>query len=160
MNDATVKVNVNAIPLNAEIHANSKGFDMTLFPIPGIFRGLAEQSVGRVKENCEKMKVASGEIADNLRDAYASNAKGAADYGAKVIEISNINTQSAFDFLTSLMATKSLSGHHESFGHAEPKEPRSRLRTKQRALGARPETATETAEPIKKSFTRVPQPVS
>jgi hypothetical protein len=33
------------------------------------------------------MKAASGEMADVLRETYSTNAKGAADYGIKVIEI-------------------------------------------------------------------------
>jgi hypothetical protein len=63
----------------------------------------------QARENYEKMKAASGEIADILRETHSTNAKGAADYGAKVIEISGVNTNSAFDFLTNLMDTKSLS---------------------------------------------------
>src|SRR3982074_1666098 len=77
--------------------------------MPGIFRGVAGQSVVRARDNCEKIKAASGEIADVLRETYSTNAKGAADYGVKVIEISSVNTNSVFDFLTNLMNTKSLS---------------------------------------------------
>src|SRR5260370_12034784 len=77
--------------------------------MPGIFGGIAQQNAERAKEHYEKMKAASGEIADMLREAYSTNARGAADYGAKVIEISSVNTTSAFDFLTHLMGTKSLS---------------------------------------------------
>src|SRR6266704_4897961 len=87
----------------------NRGFNMPLFAMPGIFGGIAEQSVVRATESCEKMKSASGEIAEILREAYSTNAKGAADYGVKVIEISGVNTNSAFDFLTNLMDTKSLS---------------------------------------------------
>src|SRR5712664_3973098 len=105
-----MKVEVNTNSPNAKVQANEKqGFDMPLFAMPGIFRGITEQSVVRVRENCEKMKAASGEIAEILREAYSTNAKGAADYGAKVIEISSVNATSAFDFLTHLMGTRSLS---------------------------------------------------
>src|SRR4051794_27069744 len=110
-----MKVEAKTNPPNANVHANEKrGFDMPLFELPkmampGIFHGIAEQSVVQAKENCEKMKAASGEIADILRETYSSNAKGAADCGVKVIEISSVNTTSAFDFLTHLMGTKSLS---------------------------------------------------
>src|SRR5258706_8477836 len=115
VNDADMKVEVNTSLSNANGHANEKrGFDMPLFDlpkmaIPGVFRGIAEQSVVRVRENCEKMKAASGEMADVLRETYSTNAKGAADYGVKVIEISSVNTTSAFEFFNNLMGTKSLS---------------------------------------------------
>src|SRR6202045_2325940 len=110
-----MKVEVNTNPPNANVQASEKrGFDMPLLEfgkmaMPGVFCGIAEHSVVRVKENCEKMKAASGEMAGVLRETYSTNAKGAADYGIKVIEISNDNTTSAFDFFTNLMGTKSLS---------------------------------------------------
>ena len=45
MNDANTKVEVNT---NAKVKANEKqGFDMPLFAMPGIFRGIAEQGVVR-----------------------------------------------------------------------------------------------------------------
>lgn len=160
MNDANVKVDVNTIPLNAGVRANAQGFDMTIFPIPGIFRGLAEQSVGRVKENCEKMKVTSGEVTDNLREAYACNAKGAADYGAKVIEISSINTQSALDFLSGLMATKSLSDIMNLSATQSRKNFEAVSAQNKELWELAQKVATETAEPIKKSFAKVLQPVS
>src|ERR1700744_998600 len=108
-----MKVEVNTNTPNANGQAK-RGFDMPLFELPrmampGVFRGIADHSVVRVKENCEKMKAASGELADVLRETYSTNAKGAADYGIKVIEISSVNTSSAFDFFTNLMGTKSLS---------------------------------------------------
>lgn len=160
MTDANVKVDVNAVPLNAGAHANAQGFDMTLFPIPGFFRGFAEQSVGRVKENCEKIKVASGEVTDNIRKAYACNAKGAADYGAKVIEISSINTQSAFDFLTGLMAMKSLSDVM-NLSAAQSRKNLEAVSAQNKELWELAQrVAAESAEPIKKSFTKVLQPIS
>src|ERR1700731_2461241 len=95
-----MKVEVNTDTPNAKVEANEKrGFDMPLFAMPGIFRGIAEQGVVRARDNCEKVKAASGEIADILREAYSTNAKGAADYGVKVIEISGVNTNSLSIFL-------------------------------------------------------------
>jgi phasin len=55
------------------------------------------------------MRAASGEIADILKEACSTNAKGAANYAAKLIEISGTNTSSALEFITHLMGTKSLS---------------------------------------------------
>src|ERR1700722_7820771 len=110
-----MKVEVNTNPPNANVQASEKrGFDIPVFELPkmampGVFRGIADHSVVRVKENCEKMKAASGEMADVLRETYSTNAKGATDYGIKVIEISGVNADSAFDYLTNLVGTKSLS---------------------------------------------------
>ena len=161
MNDANVKVEVNANAPNAKVHANEKqGFDMPLFAMPGIFRGIAEQSVVRVRENCEKMKAASGEIADILRETYSTNANGAADYGAKVIEISSANTNSAFDFLTSLMNTKSLSEIIQLSATQSRKNFEVTSAQNRELWELAQKVATETAEPIKKSFTKVLQKAS
>src|SRR5258706_1889217 len=76
-------------PTNANVEAGGKrAFEMLLFELPkmampGIFLEIAEQSAVRVKENCEKMKAASGEMADTLRETYSTNAKASADSGLK-----------------------------------------------------------------------------
>ena len=157
MNDANMKVEVP----NANVDANEKrGFDMPLFAMPGIFRGIAEQSVVRAKENYEKMKAASEEMADILRETYSTNAKGAADYGVKVIEISGVNTNSAFDFLTNLMDTKSLSEIIQLAATQSRKNFEVTSAQNRELWELAQKVASETAEPIKKSFTRVLQKAS
>ena len=156
-----MKVEVNTNTPNANAQAK-RGFDMPLFEfprmaIPGVFRGIADHNVVRVKENCEKMKAASGELADVLRETYSTNAKGAADYGVKLIEISSVNTTAAFDFLTNLISTKSLSEimtlsaaqAHKNFDVASAQN--------KELWDLAQKAAIETAEPIKKSVARVLQ---
>jgi phasin len=152
---------VNDANTNVELNTNPKlGFDMPLFAVPGIFGGIAEQSAVRAKESCEKMKAASGEIADILREAYSTNAKAAADYGAKVIEISSANTSSAFDFLTHLMSTKSLSEIMQLSATQSRKNFEITSAQNKELWELAQKVATETAEPIKNSFTRVLQKAS
>ena len=161
MNDANVKVEVNADPLNAKVEANEKrGFDMPLFAMPGIFRGIAEQGAVRARDNYEKIKAASGEIADILRETYSTSAKGAADYGVKVIEISGVNTNSAFDFLTNLMDTKSLSEIIQLSATQSRKNFEVTSAQNKELWELAQKVATETAEPIKKSFTKILQKAS
>ena len=166
MNVADMKVEVNTNPPNANDQASEKRvFDMPLFELPkmampGVFRGIAEHSVVRVKENCEKMKAASGEMADVLRETYSTNAKGAADYGAKVIEISSVNTTSAFDFFTNLMGTKSLS-EIMTLSAAQARKNFDVASAQNKELWDLAQKATiETAEPIKKSVAKVLQKVT
>jgi phasin len=155
---ADVKVEAKTNPPNANVQANEKrGFDMPKMAMPGIFGGIAEQNMVQAKENCEKMKAASGEIADVLRETYSTSAKSTTDYGIKVIEISGVNANSAFDFLTDLMGTKSLSEimklsatqNRKNFelGSAQNKELWNLIQ----------KVATETVEPIKNGFTRALQ---
>ncbi len=152
MNDANTNVEVKTNPPNPKL-----GFEMSLFAMPGIFNGIAEQSVVRAKESCEKMKATSGEIADILREAYSTNAKAAADYGAKVIQISGANTTSAFDFLTHLMGTKSLAEIIQLSATQSRKSFEVTSAQNKELWELAQKVATETAEPIKKSFTRVLQ---
>jgi phasin len=152
VNDA----NLNEMNANPKAGADEKrGFDMPLFAVSGVFRGMAEQSVARARENCEKMKAASGEISEILKEASSANAKGAADYTAKVIEISSLNASSAFDFLTHLMDTKSLSEVVQlSVTHGRKNFEVTTAQNKELWELAQ-KVATETAEPIKKSFAKV-----
>jgi phasin len=133
---------------------------VALFTIPGIFPGIAEQGAVRASDNCEKIKAASGEIADILRETYSTNARGAADYGVKVFEIPGVNASSAFDFLVNLVGTKSLSEVIQ-LSAAQSRKNFEATSTQNRELWKLVQkVATETAGPIKKSFTRILQKVS
>jgi phasin len=116
--------------------------------------------VVRAKESCEKMKAASGEIADIVRETYSTNAKGAVDYGAKVIEISGVNATFAFDFLTHLMTTKSLAEILQLSATQSRKTFEVTSAQNKELWALAQKVATETAEPIKNSFTRVLQKAS
>jgi phasin len=105
------------------------------------------------------MKAASAEMVDAFRETYSTNAKASADYGVKVIEISSVNTKSAFDFLTSLIGTKSMSEIIKlSAGQARKNFDVASAQNME-LWGLAQKVATETAEPIKKSVTRVLQKV-
>jgi phasin len=78
------------------------------FALPGVFGALAEQGIARAQAGCEKIKAASEQIGETLRDSYSANAEGATSYGLKVIEISNANTAAAMDFFVHLLGSKSV----------------------------------------------------
>ncbi len=161
MNDADMKVEMSINSPNAKVHTNENlGVDMPLFAMPGIFRGIAEQSVVRARENCEKMQAASGEIANIVRETYSSNAKGAADYAVKVVEISGVNTNSAFDFLSNLMDTKSLSEIIRLSATQNRRNFEAVSAQNRELWDLVQKVANETAEPIKNSVTRTLQKVA
>jgi phasin len=159
VSDANVNVEGNANSLKVNGSANGAG-DLPLFAIPGMFRGFAEQGAIRARESCEKIKVASGEIAEVLREAYSSNAKGAAEYGAKVIEISGQNTNSALEFLADLMDTKSFSEVLNLSATQSRKSIEVASAQNRQLWELAQKVATETAEPLKKSFAKVLQSAS
>src|ERR1700680_380547 len=135
-------------------------FEFPKMAMPGLFRGIAEHSVVRVKENCEKMKAASGEMADVFRETYSTNAKGAADFEIKVIQISSINPTSAFDFFTNLMGTKSLSELMTLSAVQARKNFDVASAQNKELWDLAQKAAIETAEPIKKSVAKVLQKVT
>ena len=136
MNEANTK-EANANPkAGADV---KRGLDLPFFATPGIFSGMTEQSLARAKENCEKMNAASGAITGVLSEAYSTNARGIADYTAKVIEFSGANTNSAFDFLKPSPGHEIALGNPAALRHTRPQELRSHDRAKPGALGARPQ---------------------
>jgi phasin len=129
-------------------------FEMPKLEIPAAFREIAEKSVSQAKEHYEKMKSAAEDATDVLEDTYATATKGAADYGAKLIETARVNTNAAFDFYTELMTVKSLSEMVElSTAHARKQFETVTGQTKELTALAQKVT-TETAEPIKESVTK------
>lgn len=149
MNEANTK-EANANPkAGADV---KRDLDLPFFATPEVFNGMTEQSLARAKENYEKMKAASGAVTAVLSEAYSTNARGIADYTAKVIEFSGANTTSAFDFLKHLLGTKSPSEILQlSATHGRKSFEATTAQSRELWELAR-KVATETAEPIKKSF--------
>jgi len=130
-------------------------FELPKMEIPAAFREIAEKSVSQAKETYEKMKSAAEEATDVLEDTYATASKGASDYGLKVIEAARENTNAAFDFATQLMTVKSLSEVVElSTAHTRKQFEALTAQTKELAAIAQ-KVATDTAEPVKESVTKV-----
>jgi len=99
-----VSESVQKEDLNGTTHLNGTN-GVTL---PGVFGVLAEQGIARAQANCEKIKIASEQISESLRETYSANSEGATSYGLKVIEISNANTAAAMDFFVHLLGSKSV----------------------------------------------------
>ena len=157
MNEANTK------EANADPKAGSdvkRALDLPFFATSGIFSGMTEQSLARAKENYEKLNAASGAITGVLGEAYSTNARGIADYTAKVIEFSGANTTSAFDFLSHLLGTKSPSEILQlSATHGRKSFEATTAQSRELWELAR-KVATETADPIKKSFASALQKAS
>ena len=153
MNQANTK-ETNADP---KAGTDEKRSGMPFLAVPGIFDGLAEQNMIRAKENLEKMKVASGAINDALREAYSVNAKGASDYAAKVIEFSGANTSSALDFISHLLGTKLPSEILQLSAEQGRKNFETTAAQSRELWELTRKVASETADPIQKSFASVLQ---
>ena len=154
MNEANTK----EVSVDPKVGAVEKRRNATpFFAVPGLFDGIAEQNMTRAKESFEKMEIASGTITDVFREAYAMNAKGAADYAAKVIEFSSANTSSALDFLTHLLGMKSPSEILQLSASQSAKNFETATAQSRQLWELTRKVATETADPIKKGFANVLQ---
>ena len=139
-----------------EVNENPKadGFNLPLFALPEAFQGAAEQNATRARQQIDKVKEASSEIALLLKEAYAINAKGAADYAAKLIEISNTNTSSALALMTNLISTKSLSEAIQLSADHGRKNFEVIAAQNKELWDLTKKVAKEGSEPLKKSFAR------
>src|SRR5229473_2128811 len=145
----------------AEVKAGlngTNGFGMPLFGLPkialsGLFGELSEKGV-------EKIKAASEEMAEALRETYSSNARSATDYGLKVIEISNANTASAIDFFAHLLGGKSVTDIF-TLSAAQAHKAFETVSAQNKELWELAQkVATETGEPIRKHVAKVLHPTN
>jgi len=128
-------------------------FEMPKMEVPAAFREIAEKGIAQAKENYEKMKSVAEDATDTLEDTYASASKGASGYGLKVIEHARANTEATFDLMSALMTAKSYAEVVElSSGFMRKQFDVLTAQGKDLAEHAQ-KVATETAEPIKGSFT-------
>lgn len=84
-------------------------FEFPKFEIPTQMRDLVEKSASQAKEACERMKSATDEMADRLKESYATASRGANDYGLQLMEAGRAHATSAFDYAAKVVAAKSIS---------------------------------------------------
>jgi len=128
-------------------------FDVPKMEVPAAYRELAEKSVAQTKENYEKLKTAAEDATELLEETYAAASKGLSGYGLKVIETARTNSNAAFDLYGELLSAKSYSDVVEkTTAFMRTQFETITAQTKDLAEHAQ-KVATETAEPIKESFT-------
>jgi len=129
--------------------------DFSKIAAPSVVSELAEQGFARARERCEKIKAASEEMTEALRESYSSNARSATDYGLKLFEISNANTASTLDFFVHLFGSKSATDVL-TLSAAQARKTIDTASDQNKELWVLAQKlATETGEPIRKHFTKV-----
>mgnify|MGYP001551739651 CR=1 FL=1 len=127
-------------------------FEIPSMEVPAAFREFAEKGIAQAKENYEKVKSAAEQATDVLEDTYSTASKGCCDYGLKVIEATRANSNAAFDLMTDLMTAKSYAEVVEK-STAYMRAQFETMTAQAKSLGEEAQkVATETAEPIKESF--------
>jgi phasin len=127
-------------------------FEMPKMEVPAAFRELAEKSLAQCKDNYDKMKGAAEQATDLLEDTYATASKGYSSYGLKVIETARTNSNAAFDVFGEILGAKSYAEVVElSTAYLRTQFDTVSAQAKELSAHAQ-KVATETAEPIKESF--------
>jgi phasin len=155
MNDASVRAdgNTRMVP-SPKASFVIPGFEMS---IPAAIPDFVEKGGAQAKENYEKLKTATDEVAGVVEASYSTAAKGATDYGLKVIEITHANTNAGFDLLDKLVAAKSPSEAIElSAAHA--RRQFDAVSTQSKELWAlTQQVATDVVEPLKTGMSKALQ---
>ena len=130
-------------------------FDMPKFEMPTAFREMAEKGIAMAKDNYDKMKSTAEEATDVLEETYSTASKGCSGYGLKVIEAGRANANAGFDLMTELLTAKSYAEVVE-LSTAYMRKQFETITAQAKELSAEAQkVATDTAEPIKESFTSV-----
>ena len=130
------------------------------FEVPEQMRAFAEKGVSQARDNYAKFKDVAESHNGTMEAVFTSATKGATDYSAKLLDIFKSNTNATFDFAQELVGVKTLSQAMELWSsHAKKQVETLTAQTKELAELAQ-KIASETAEPIKSSASKMFKPAA
>jgi phasin len=142
--------------------ANSDPFSASIIPfeVPEQMRAFAEKGVSQARDNYAKFKDVAESHNGTVEAVFSTASKGASEYSAKLMEIMKANTTASLDFAQALIGVKSPSEAMELWSsHAKTQFEAFTANAKDLAELAK-KVATETAEPIKTSASKLFQPAA
>jgi phasin len=142
--------------------ANSDPFSASIIPfeVPEQMRAFAEKGVSQARDNYAKFKDVAESHNGTVEAVFSTASKGASEYSAKLMEIMKANTTANLDFAQALIGVKSPSEAMELWSsHAKTQFEAFTANAKDLAELAK-KVATETAEPIKTSASKLFQPAA
>jgi phasin len=130
------------------------------FEVPEQVRAFAEKGVSQARDNYAKFKDVAESHNGTIEAVFSNASKGASEYSAKLMEIVKANTTTTLDFAQALIGVKSPSEAMELWtSHAKQQFEVFTANTKELAELTK-KVATETAEPIKTSASKLFQPAA
>jgi phasin len=148
----TPKSKPKAAPAPAANVFEMPKFDMPKFEMPTAFREIAEKGIAMAKDNYEKVKGVAEEATDVLEETYSTASKGCSSYGLKVIDAARVNSNATFDLFGELLTAKSYAEVVERSTAFMRKQFETVTAQTKELVEEAQKVATETAEPIKGSF--------
>jgi phasin len=130
------------------------------FEVPEQMRAFAEKGVSQARDNYAKFKDAAETQNVTIEAVFTSASKGASEYTTKLMEFMKANTTAALDFAQELLSIKSPAEAMELWTSHARKQVQT-LTAQAKELGELSQKiATETAEPIKTSASKLFKPAA
>jgi len=130
------------------------------FQAPEQMRAFAEKGLSQARDSYAKFKDVAESHNGTIEAVFSTVSKGASEYSAKLMEMMKANTTASLDFTHQLFGVKSPSEAMELWTtHARKQFETLQAQAKELAeLGQK--VATETAEPIKTSASKLFKPAA
>jgi phasin len=144
------------------VMASTDPFSASVIPfeVPEQMRAFAEKGVSQARDNYAKFKDAAETHNGTIEAVFSTASKGASEYSAKLMEIMKANTTATLDFAQELLGVKSPSEAMELWSaHAKKQYETFTANAKELAELSK-KVATETAEPIKASASKLFKPAA
>ena len=125
------------------------------FEVPEQVRAFAEKGVSQARDNYAKFKEAAQHGNGTAEAVFNAANKGAHAYSSKVLDFVQANTHAGFDFLQELVSVKSLSQATEVWSTHTRKQVETFTAQAKELAELSQQIATETAEPIKASTSKL-----
>jgi phasin len=130
------------------------------FEVPEQMRAFAEKGVSQARDNYAKFKDAAETHNGTIEAVFTSASKGASEYSAKVMEFMKASATANLDFAQALIGVKSPSEALELWtAHAKKQFEAFSAHSKE-LVELSQKVATETAEPIKASASKLFKPAA
>jgi phasin len=130
------------------------------FEVPEQMRALAEKGVSQARDNYAKFKDAAETHNGTIEAVFATTSKGASEYSAKLMEMMKANATATLDFAQALIAVKSPSEAMELWTAYTRKQFEAFTAHAKELAELSQKVATETAEPIKASASKLFKPAA
>ena len=118
------------------------------------FRDMTEKGATQSKEAFEKMSAATAQTADALKNCYSTAVKGIQDYNSKLIEFTDANTKSAFDFAQRMSGVKSPSEFFQLSTDLAQQQLETLTKQTQQLAALAQQVTLATTEPLRTGFTK------
>jgi phasin len=130
------------------------------FEVPEQVRAFAEKGVSQARDSYAKFKEAAESQNGAIEAFFATASKGASEYSTKVVEFLKANTTAHLNFTQELLGSKSPSEAFELWTAYSRRQAETLTAQAKELAELSQKVATEAAEPIKASASKLFQPAA